>query len=254
MGWQRQGNNRDTNGRSAKKRHKNYRRHKKPDEEQSEREASVQQVTPGRITSIESQKKNSNRVSVFIDDKFGFGLHHDVLLQHGLHAGQDLDEEQITTLQAADALIRAKETAIVYLGHRARTEQEVRKKLHGKGFESAIIDRVITRLHELSYLDDAGFARSYTQNRFKYKGYGPQRIRVELRRLGIENQLIEAAIEETMPGEAMYDKALAEAQKRLRRLRSEKDMNKKRQKLYGFLMRRGHTPDIVREVIDNIEF
>ena len=94
---------------------------------------------------------------------------------------------------------------------------------------------------------------SYTQNRFRYKGYGPQRIRVELRRLGIKEQLIEAAIEETMPGETMYEKAFSEAEKRLRRLRNEKDLTKRRSKLYGFLLRRGHTPDVVREVIDNIE-
>ena len=123
-----------------------------------------QEIKPGRITGIESQKKNSNRVSVFINDKFGFGLHHDVLLQHGVHTGQDLDEELISKLRAADALVRAKEAAIVYLGHRARTEQEVRKKLRGKGFEPAIIDQVVARLHELSYLDDAGFARKlYTK-------------------------------------------------------------------------------------------
>lgn len=225
-----------------------------PPDNNNETHSTSKSVKPGKITAIEAQKKNTNRVSVYIEDKFGFGLHHDVLLQYGVHSGQDLDEARIQELQSADALIRAKEVAITYLGHRARTENEVRQKLRGKGYEAEIIDQVIQRLHELSYLDDAHFARSYTKNRFKFKGHGPQRIRADLRRLGIAPPLIEEALTTVMPDDEIVEKAMAEAEKRLKRLRKEPDLSKRRQKLYGFLMRRGHTPDVVREVLEKIEW
>lgn len=244
MGWQQ---------RDPKKRKSYKKRQNRPGDTHEAGDPAPENVSPGRITGIESQKKNANRVSIYINDQFGFGLHHDVLLQHGLHTGVDLEASQIRELQAADALIRAKEAAITYLGHRARTEKEVRQKLQGKGFDGATIDQVIVRLYELSYLDDASFARTYTQNRFTFKGYGPQRIRAELRRLGVASPLIEAAIAEAMPANVMYERAFAEAEKRLRRLRNEQDPSKRRQKLYGFLMRRGHTPDVVRAVIENID-
>ncbi len=66
-----------------------------PPDNHSEDTSKPRVVKPGKITAIESQKKNINRVSVYIDNKFGFGLHHDVLLQYGLHSGNDLDEALI---------------------------------------------------------------------------------------------------------------------------------------------------------------
>ncbi|MEM8484605.1 MAG: RecX family transcriptional regulator [Bacteroidota bacterium] len=209
-------------------------------------------LSPGQITGIEMQKKNAKRISIFINDKFAFGLHQDVLLQHALHSGMSLDAAQINMLVEADALLRAKEAAIMYLGHRARTEHEVRTKLRGKAFEEEIIDQVVKRLYELSYLDDEQFASRYTQNRFQYKGYGPQRIRTELRRLGIAPALIEQALEALLPANDVVARAQVEAEKRLRRLRNEKDLYKKRRKLFDFLVRRGHTSEVAREVIEKL--
>ncbi len=209
-------------------------------------------LSPGQITGIEMQKKNAKRISIFINDKFAFGIHQDVLLQHALHSGMSLDAEAIKTLVEADALLRAKEAAIMYLGHRSRTEHEVRTKLKGKDFEEGIINQVISRLYELSYLNDEQFASRYTQNRFQYKGYGPQRIRTELRRLGIAPALIEQALEALLPTNEVVDRALVEAEKRLRRLRNEKDHYKKRRKLFDFLVRRGHTSEVAREVIEKL--
>lgn len=211
------------------------------------------EIHPGRISGLEFQKKNAKRISVFIDDKFAFGLHQDVLLQHSLHSGMELDEQQIKALLEADALLRAKEAAITYLGHRARSEQEVRTKLKRKGFDEEIIATVVKRLHELSYLNDESFAQNYVRSRFKVKGYGPQRIRSELRRLGIPDALISQTIEDLLPKQDVSERALEEAKKRLKRLRNESDMTKKRRKLFDFLLRRGHTTDVAREVIEQLD-
>ncbi len=210
-------------------------------------------IHPGVISALEFQKKNAKRISVFIEEKFAFGLHQDVLLQHSLHSGMSLDEAQIEELLAADALLRAKEAAIIYLGHRARSENEVRTKLRRKGFNEEVIATVIRRLHELSYLDDERFAQNYIRTRFKVKGYGPQRLRTELRRLGIAEPLIAQSLEALLPKEDVAERAVLEAKKRLRRLRLETDIRKKRRKLFDFLLRRGHTTDVAREVIEQLD-
>ena len=176
-----------------------------------------------------------------------------MLLQNNLYSGLDLDEAAIQSLVAEDSLLRAKEAAIMYLGHRARSEHEVRTKLKGKGFEEPTIAVVIKRLYELSYLDDEQFALNFTRNRFKHKGYGPQRIRAELRRLGIANTLIERALDELLAEKDVLEVALKEAQKRLKKLRRETDLYKKRRKLFDFLLRRGHTSDVARDVIDKLD-
>ncbi len=250
MAWQRRSNKSGYQKKSGYKR--KYTSSNSKEDEENDAPRKSRNLTPGRITGMEMQKKNAKRISIFINDKYAFGVHQDVLLQHALHSGMDLDATQINTLVEADALLRAKEAAIIYLGHRARTEHEVRKKLKGKDFDAAIIDQVIKRLHELSYLDDEQFAVRYTKNRFEFKGYGPQRIRTELRRLGIAQPLIEQALDTLLPADDVVERAMVEAEKRMRRLRNEQDLYKKRRKLFDFLVRRGHTSEVAREVIDKL--
>lgn len=250
MAWQQRGGK---YGKKSGRGKKTYDRKKPAYKERSEEEQQPKVIHPGKITSIESQKKNRNRISIFLDGKYAFGLHQDVLLQNNLYSGLDLNESDIQKLVDADALLRAKEASIMYLGHRARSEHEVRTKLKGKGFSEKIVDQVIKRLHELSYLNDEQFAHNFTRNRFNHKGYGPKRIQADLRRLGIAGPLIEKALDELLPDKKVIDSALAEAEKRLRRLRRETNLTKKRKKLFDFLLRRGHTVDVVREVIDKID-
>ena len=209
--------------------------------------------TSGHITAIHSQKKNPRRLSVFLDEEFAFGVHQDVLLEHQLYTGRILDETDVSELVEADALIRAKETALSYLGHRARTEFEIRRKLQKKGFSDEIADKVLARLYELSYVDDAQFASDFVRDRFKLRGYGPQRLRTDLIRLGVDRQLIENALNEGFNETELLKTATMLAEKRWKRLASEPEESKRRQKIYGFLLRRGYSPDIVRAVLDQLE-
>ena len=206
-------------------------------------------ATSGVITSISAQKKNTRRLSVFLDGHFAFGVHQDVLLEHALHAGQHLDDTQVRALIEADTFIRAKEAAMFYLGYRARTEFEIKKKLREKGFSEDTSDRVIDRLRSLSYVDDEGFARDFVKDRFRTKGHGPQRLRADLRRAGVNPNLIDQAIEECLDGDDLLEAAMELAEKRWPRLASESNPTKKRHKLYSYLLRRGHAPETAREAV-----
>ena len=188
----------------------------------------------------------------FLNDIFAFGIHQDVLLAHSLHNGLQLDESYVERLVQADALIRAKEVAVTFLGYRARTEYEIRQKLQKKGFSNDIAAQVIERLRELSYVDDAKFARDFVRNRFRLKGHGPQRLRMDLRKAGVASIHIDAALEECTTEDELTEAAMQLAKKRWKRLASESDKTKKRRKLYGYLLRRGHASDTVREVLDKL--
>lgn len=209
--------------------------------------------SPGTITSLERQKKNRNRVSVFIDGTFAFGVHQDVLLQHMLYTGLLLDSDTINEIVEADQLIRAKTSAIHYLSYRSRTEYEIRSKLRKDGFNEAIIENVITRLHELSYIDDDTFAVNYVRDRLNRKGHGPLRLKTDLRRLGISPEKVDRVLAKLTDSSRIVDKALEQARKRVKRLSRENDPLKKRRKLYNFLLRKGHTTDTVKEVLERLD-
>jgi regulatory protein len=216
-------------------------------------ESSDQNPKPGAITSLESQKKNPKRISVFIDHAFGLGLHQDVLLQHNLYTGRLLDAETLQVLIHADALLRAKEMALQYLGHRARSSHEVRQKLSQSGFDDGIIDQVTQRLHELGYLDDRSFTRHFVRDRFRARGYGPRRLQADLYRMGIGSNLIEETLQAELQDDDLFTAALEQGRKRWKRLSRESDSLKKRKKLYDYLLRRGHTHETTQQVADQLE-
>lgn len=210
-------------------------------------------LRPGTITKLERQKKNARRVSVYLDGAFAFGVYEDAVLEHGLQTGRRLSIEQQQAVLDADRLLIAKTTAMNYVAHRARTEYEVRQKLYRSGTDEATAEQAVERLRDLGYLDDEAYARAYARGRFKSKGHGPQRVRSDLRRRGIEAPLVEAAVEEAFNPDEVLEAARTQAAKRWPRLQREADPYKRRNKLFDFLLRRGFSYDVARQAVEEVE-
>jgi regulatory protein len=207
----------------------------------------------GEITKLEVQKNNSDRVSVFIGGEFAFGVHQDLVLKHRLHAGRTLTPDEQQAIVEDDRVAKAKARALDYLAHKPRTETEVRRKLRENAYTEPVIASVVERLHELRYLDDARYAEQYVERRFASKGYGPVRIRQELRKRGIDRHLAEAAVDDFFADQRTLPTAREKAEKRWPRIAREDDPRKRRDKLYRYLKRRGYTYDTIRVVIDEME-
>ncbi len=108
-------------------------------------------------------------------------------------------------------------------------------------FTDADIERIIARLLEKGYLNDANFAKFYIENRFVKKGVSEKRLRQELVKKGINSDLIEQVISESPRN------AAEEIQKIIRRKRAKYD----NEKLISYLVRQGfdyqQSKDAVRE-------
>lgn len=112
--------------------------------------------------------------------------------------------------------------------------KEVQKKYKIKTRELSLytdddIKRVITRLIDKGYLDDAKFTAYYVENRFVKKGISERRLRQELAKKGIEKSLIDQALADNPRDEA------AEIQKIINKKRSKYDD----EKLIAYLVRQG---------------
>jgi regulatory protein len=210
-------------------------------------------VPEGTITSLESQVNNPDRVSVFLDDEFAFGVHEDIVVKHGLTVGTTLAPEDVRDIEADEQYVEAKQKALDYLAHKPRTETEVRRKLKQRDVPAFVIDDVIARLYELEYLDDEAYAHDYARNRFSSKKYGPVRIRRELEERGIDRHLADEAVDTLFAEENATAAAWSHAEKRWPRLAGEDDPRRRRQKMYRYLRRRGFTSDTIRPILDELE-
>ena len=91
-------------------------------------------------------------------------------------------------------LQHAREVAWTALNRREHTTAEVARILARKRVEPAVIDSVVGELCEQGYLDDAGYAQRFAEDRRRLDGWGAERIEQRLRALGVDAELIAAAV------------------------------------------------------------
>ena len=197
----------------------------------------------GKITALTRQKRNPNRVNVYLDDEFAFGLASITAVP--LRIGQTLTSAQIESLQGSDQIERAKNVAIGFIEYRPRSIAETRRHLRKKEYSDEVIERVVERLEAVELLSDAAFARYWVEQRESFKPRSKMVLQQELRQKGIDRELIDEAVEnvDEVAGATQAAKSKARRWTTL----PEADFKKK---LNGFLQRRGYRYGIVREVTE----
>jgi regulatory protein len=206
----------------------------------------------GTVTRVAQQKKDPDRVSVFVDDAFAFGLSLDLAIEAGLRKGLALGADAQRALLVRQETFDAKAAALRLLADRARTTAEIARALRTRGFAEPVVADTLDALARLDVLDDAAYARAYARGRFTGRGHGPARIRQDLLQRGVDRALIDAALAELADDEDLDERAQADAQKRWDALASEADPRKRRKKTTDFLLRRGFSFDDAREAVDAV--
>lgn len=190
-----------------------------------------------QITGIEQQKKRGGRVSVFVDGEFAFGCSLDALAELGLKKGLPVSPNQIEQWRRTIVFDEAKSAAFNMLARRIHSEKEIRDKLRKKKFPADAIERVVSRLYEMKYLNDAEFAGALVRDKLKGAPIGKSALKSKLFQKGVPKETIETVLRETdLHADELCLKA---AEKKLKSLQRETDKQKRKQKLSQFLMRRG---------------
>ncbi|MCZ7666400.1 MAG: RecX family transcriptional regulator [Chloroflexi bacterium] len=132
----------------------------------------------GKITTLSAQSRNRNRVNVYIDDEFAFGLAY--VAAASLHVGQELSQEEIEALKQRDSVEKAKDSAYRLVSLRPRSIAEIQQNLSGKGYDPEVIEQVVTHLCHLDLLNDAAFAQYWVEQRDTFKPRSHMALRQEL--------------------------------------------------------------------------
>lgn len=141
-------------------------------------------------------------------------------------------------------------TAVGLLARREHSARELGGKLHSRGFEPAVVESVLARLVAERLQSDERYAEAYLRQR-SGKGYGPERIRAEMRERGIADPLISATFRHAEEeGEVdWFELAVAVYGKKFGN-RPIEDM-KERAKRQRFMQYRGFSHEQIAEAIAN---
>ena len=142
----------------------------------------------------------------------------------------------------------ASERAMRLLARRAYSENELTAKLYSYGcYTSDQIRAALEFCRKSRFVDDELLAQDYARA-LSDRNCGSFKIRLQLRKRGVAEELVQNAVEETAETEPEAARRAYEYKSRL--LSRENDPVKKRQKLYRYLASKGFSPEIIRECMD----
>jgi regulatory protein len=199
-----------------------------------------------RITAIEPQQKNPQRLNIYLDGEFAFGLAG--IVAAWLKVGQELNEEKIANLKAEDEGEITYQKALHFLSYRPRSSAEVRQNLIKRGVSESLTDETVNRLQSAGLVNDETFARSWVENRNAFRPRGKPALRMELRRKGLSEEIVQSVLDTQVNESAL---ALEAARKYARRLAG-LEWPEFRQKLGGFLARRGFSYTTLAPVVSKV--
>jgi regulatory protein len=137
-----------------------------------------------------------------------------------------------------------REAAMRLLARREHSLRELADKLARKGWPNEAIDVALAALADEGLQSDARFAESFVRQRAE-KGYGPVRIRAELRRRGIDDVEADRALE--AQDIDFFELAASVYRRRYARQPEPQDI-KERARRHQAMLRRGFTGDQLREI------
>ncbi len=141
------------------------------------------------------------------------------------------------------------ERVLKFLSIRPRSRQEIINYLKKKIPQDEVLrEKVLKKAESLDLIDDRDFALWWVEQRMTFRPKGKKALFFELRQKGLEKDLIEEILNEKINELVLIKPLVQKKWLSLKKLPKEAA----RQKLVGFLSRRGFSWETIRKVLDEI--
>ena len=199
------------------------------------------------ITSIKQQKKK-DRVNVYLDDEFGFGIDLDNFVLLHLKVKQELTEAEIEEIVKKAEFQKTFDKLLRFAMVRPRSEKEIRDYFRRKKVHESLHEKLFEKLKHFELIDDEKFAKWWVEQRQAFKPK-PKRILIqELRIKGIDKGIIDEVLgEEVVDEEKMARELIAKRSYKWKNLPA----REARQKISQYLAGKGFGWDVIEKVVKN---
>ncbi len=195
------------------------------------------------ITQISAQVKDKTRCNIYIDGRFCCGLTAETVVKNRLKVGQSVSAERLAEMQLDSEKSAAFDKALAHLSATRKTEREIRSFLTKKGYLPAVADYVVEKLRSYDFINDGEYAEAYAESASKRKG--SRLIRMELRAKGLD----ETAIEEGLAGVDEEQELSTAKELFAKYMRGKTADAATLQKACRYLMGKGFSYDLIKELV-----
>lgn len=191
--------------------------------------------------------KYKNRYIIEFENGDSYKISLEQIVKHKLKEDLEIDINYFKDILNEENERETFNKALDIVSLRDHTCFEVKNKLIKKGYEINAIENAIEKLYEYNFVNDEKYATKYFREASKYKKHGKNKIIYTLRQKGISSSII-SSLEFDEDLELETAKSLC--QKKLKTL---KDDEKKKEKIYRYLISRGYSNSVILKVIGSIE-
>ena len=195
-----------------------------------------------QIERIEAHGRKRGRVLVYLTDGACLKITEQELLDFGLRAGDQLDEETRSRLKAAAGVSDTRAAAAEIMGRRAMSRRDLERKLQEKGASRTEAQYAAEWMEAIGAINDSEYAAMLVRH-YGGQGYGPGRVREKLREKGVPRELWDDALDQLPPAEEQIEAVLGN------QLRGAAPDVKQQKKLAAALVRRGFSWSDVRSAM-----
>lgn len=210
-----------------------------------------------KITSIQLQAKNKDRVNVHVDGAYRFSLDVFQLSDLGVRVGHDYTEAELLSIEQESRFGKLYSRALMWALTRPHSERETSNYLHrvslprrkkngelSDAIPSDIGERVLERLKEKGYVDDVRFTQFWIENRNLTKGVSRRKLSAELMTKGITGTLF---------NEVMSDSGRSEGEELKKMIAKKAARYPDQQKLIAYLARQGFAYDDIKSALSDVD-
>ena len=195
-----------------------------------------------KITDILPRRKGLS--AVYIDGEYALSLDTQTLLEHRIDIGRELDDEELHDLIESSNERRAKEKALWLISYRSHSKKELRDKIR-RTCDRQSAEKAVERMEELGLVNDRDYAERCAQTLIFTKHMSKRGAAMELRRKGIESEIIDEVLGDIEVDEREQIQAVIE--RKYPKIGDEKI----RRRAVAALQRLGYGWDDIKDVIES---
>ncbi len=205
-------------------------------------------MTASEITALKPSSHYADRIHIYLDGTFLASVDEMTVATRHLRVGMQLSPGDAAALREEADVHALVDRCLRFLSFRPRSERELRLYLQRRKVEPEQIEAVLEELRRLKLVDDAAFARFWRESRDRFSPRGERLLKAELRAKGLSSEDVAEALPDAEDESAL---ALRAAERHVRTLRGLPWLDF-RQKMFGFLQRRGFDYEVSNHAVRTV--
>ena len=143
---------------------------------------------------LKFKKQSKDKYKLYLDNNSDITLYEDVIIKNNLLITKEISDELLEALKKQNNDMYAYTLALGYISVKMRSIKEINDYLIKKGFNNLVANKVSERLIKEGYLNDLKYTKSFINDSMNLTNKGPQKIKMELIKYGVNKDIIESEI------------------------------------------------------------